>query len=61
MSGYEASPDGTDAYHPEHPWEQVGHHLYVYPWNRTKANWPPSAARAVGPSEREEWEALPDA
>ena len=61
MSGYEADTDGTDSYHPEHPWEQVGHKLYIYPWDRTAQNWPPVIAYAAGPAEQGRWEALPDA
>ena len=60
MSGYEVDADGTDSYHPEHPWEQVGHKLYIYPWNRTKGNWPPREAVAAGPSELAQWAALPE-
>jgi hypothetical protein len=59
MSGTELDPDGTDSYHPEHPWEQVGHPLYLYPWDRTKQNWPPVLAQAAGPHEAKQWDSLP--
>lgn len=56
MSGRELDRDGTDSYHPEHPWEQVGHRLYLPPQYRSKANWPPRDAQPVGPHEQAEWE-----
>lgn len=60
MSGRENAPDGTDAFHPEHPWEQVGHALYIAPSERTRGNWPPTPdAVPHGPHERQEWARLP--
>jgi hypothetical protein len=60
MSGRELDPDGTDSYHPEHPWEQTAHLLYLPPARRTRDNWPPVAARPVGPYERDQWKSLPE-
>ena len=59
MSGRELDPDGTDSYHPEHPWEQVGHPLYIQPDQRTRANWPPVPATPAGPHEARLWTRLP--
>lgn len=59
MSGRELDPDGTDSYHPEHPWEQVGHELYVSPRDRTRLNWPPVPAKPAGPYEARQWKRLP--
>jgi hypothetical protein len=59
MSGIELDPDGTDSYHPEHPWEQHGHPLYIDPTKRTRENWPPVAARPHGPWEAQRWRMLP--
>lgn len=60
MSGRELDADGTDSYHPEHPWEQVNHKLYLPPGERTRRNWPPVAgAEPAGPAERERWSRLP--
>jgi hypothetical protein len=61
MSGRELDPDGTDSYHPEHPWESCGHRKYIQPSERTKANWPPERSQAVGWHEEYIWDALPDA
>jgi hypothetical protein len=55
MSGRELDWDGTDSYHPEHPWEQCGHPLYVQPDRRTRGNWPPVEAEPAGPAERQRW------
>lgn len=41
MSGRELDEDGNDTYRPDRPWEQAGHPLYLYPWQRTPENWPP--------------------
>lgn len=60
MSGREIDPDGTDSYHPEHPWEQVGHELYIPPSRRSRENWPPVEARPVGGHEYSQWMKLPD-
>lgn len=60
MSGREFDPDGTDSYHPEHPWEQPGHGLYIDPGQRAKSNWPPEPAFPAGPHEAMKWDALPD-
>jgi len=60
MSGRELDPDGTDSYHPQHPWEQVGHPLYLHPGQRTRLNWPPEPARPAGPHEARTWDQLPD-
>jgi len=61
MSGRELDPDGTDSYHPEHPWEQVGHPLYIPEPRRTKSNWPPlSDARPAGQWEANSWARMPD-
>jgi hypothetical protein len=60
MSGVELDPDGTDSYHPQHPWEQTSHHRYLAPAWRSKENWPPVNCQPVGPYERSVWEALPD-
>jgi hypothetical protein len=60
MSGRELDSDGTDSYHPQHPWEQVGHPLYLYPKQRTLDNWPPEAALPAGPAEAAAWRALPE-
>ena len=59
MSGRELDPDGTDSYHPQHPWEQVGHPLYLPPGQRTRLNWPPEPARPAGPHEARTWDQLP--
>lgn len=59
MSGRELDPDGTDSYHPEHPWEQAGHALYLPPQQRTSLNWPPVPAYPVGPHEAKQWDRLP--
>lgn len=59
MSGRELDPDGTDSYHPEHPWEQVGHPLYLAPSERTSLNWPPEPAYPAGPHEAKQWSRLP--
>lgn len=59
MSGRELDPDGTDSYHPEHPWEQAGHALYLAPDQRTQFNWPPVAAHPAGAHEAEQWRTLP--
>jgi len=59
VSGREFDPDGTDIYHPEHPWEQAGHELYIYPVNRTRRNWPPVPAMPAGPHEAKQWDKLP--
>lgn len=62
MSGRELDEDGTDSYHPEHPWEQCGHALYVEPELRTFGNWPPvGGAEPAGRVEAEEWARLPGA
>jgi len=60
MSGLEFDPDGTNSFHAEHPWEQVGHPLYIYPDQRTRSNWPPEAAYPHGPHEASQWDALPE-
>lgn len=59
MSGRELDPDGTDSYHPEHPWEQVGHPRYLAPIERARTNWPPEPARPAGPYEAKQWRRLP--
>lgn len=59
MSGRELDPDGTDSYHPEHPWEGVGHPLYLPPQERTSLNWPPEPAYPAGPHEAKQWDRLP--
>lgn len=59
MSGRELDPDGTDSYHPHHPWEQVGHELYLPPSERTRNNWPPVPAEPTGPHEAKQWRKLP--
>jgi hypothetical protein len=59
MSGRELDPDGTDSYHPDHPWEQVGHPLYRHPDERAQINWPPQPARPVGPHEESIWKSMP--
>jgi hypothetical protein len=59
MSGRELDPDGTDSYHPQHPWEQVGHPLYLPPDLRTLVNWPPERARPAGWYEASVWDQLP--
>jgi hypothetical protein len=59
VSGRELDADGTDAYHPQHPWEQAGHPLYLPPEQRAKTNWPPEPARPSGPAEASRWSALP--
>jgi hypothetical protein len=59
MSGRELDPDGTDSYHPEHPWEQVGHPQYLAPDERTSLNWPPEPAQPAGPHEAKQWRSLP--
>lgn len=60
MSGRELDTDGTDSYHPEHPWEQAGHPLYVEPSKRMKSNWPPERVYPAGPAEAVRWSSLPD-
>ena len=60
MSGRELDPDGTDSYHPHHPWEQTSHALYVVPGKRTRASWPPVRdASPSGPTEALAWKRLP--
>lgn len=59
MSGRESDPDGADSYHPDHPWEQVGHPLYIEPGQRTSLNWPPAPAYPASPREAKQWDALP--
>lgn len=59
MSGTELDPDGTDSYHPDHPWEQTTHPMYVTPSARTMGNWPPVDAEPAGPHEAAVWAALP--
>ncbi|MBD8477581.1 hypothetical protein [Microbacterium sp. CFBP 8794] len=59
MSGRELDPDGTDSHHPEHPWEQAGHVLYLPPQQRTMLNWPPEPAYPAGPHEAKQWDRLP--
>lgn len=59
MSGRELDPDGTDSYHPEHPWEQTGHPLYLPADERTSFNWPPEPAQPHGQYERMQWRGLP--
>jgi hypothetical protein len=59
MSGRELDPDGTDSYHPEHPWEQVGHPAYLPRSERTRSNWPPVPATPAGSYEHEQWASLP--
>lgn len=59
MSSTETHLDGTDSYHPHHPWEQVGHPLYLPPWARNKSNWPPEPAEPAGPYEAMVWSTLP--
>lgn len=59
MSGREFDPDGTDSYHPDHPWEQTGHRLYIEPSQRTSLNWPPEPAYPHGPHEAKQWDSLP--
>lgn len=56
MSGRELDPDGTDSYHPQHPWEQVGHPLYLAPHERTSLNWPPVPAYPMGPHGAKQWD-----
>lgn len=60
MSGRELDPDGTDSYHPEHPWEQSGHELYIAPSQRAKTNWPPESTFPAGPNEAKQWSSLPE-
>ena len=60
MSGRELDPDGTDSYHPDHPWEQTAHPLYLPPGRRTKANWPPERVYPAGPHEAVVWANLPE-
>jgi hypothetical protein len=59
VSGTELDSDGTDSYHPQHPWEQVGHRLYLPPQQRSRGNWPPEPAQPVGPAEEHQWQTLP--
>lgn len=59
MSGRELDPDGTDSYHPQHPWEQAGHPQYLAPSERTRLNWPPEPAYPAGPHEAKQWDRLP--
>lgn len=59
MSGTELDSDGTNSFHSEHPWEQVGHPLYLPPERRSKGNWPPERAFPVGPAEAIRWNNLP--
>ena len=59
MSGRELDPDGTDSFHPEHPWEQVTHPLWIAPDRRTSLNWPPEPAYPAGPHEAKLWDRLP--
>lgn len=60
MSLRDLDPDGTNSYHPEHPWEQVGHWLYITPEMRAKINWPPEPTYPHGPHEAKQWDGLPD-
>lgn len=60
MSGRELDPDGTDSYHPQHPWEQTAHELYLPPSERTRENWPPEPAQPAGAFEEIQWRALPE-
>ena len=59
MSGRELDPDGTDSYHPQHPWEQTMHPLYLPSDQRTRSNWPPVPAQPAGPYEERVWRKLP--
>lgn len=59
MSGRELAADGTDTYHDDHRWEQVGHPLYLPVDERWKGNWPPEATYPYGPVEQREWDTLP--
>ena len=59
MSGRELDPDGTDSYHPQHPFEQVGHEMYLPPSQRTRSNWPPIPSKPAGPHEERQWKRLP--
>lgn len=59
MSGRELEADGSDSYHDDHRWEQVGHSLYISPSDRWRGNWPPVAAYPYGPVEQRAWESLP--
>jgi hypothetical protein len=58
VSGRELDPDGSDSFHPEHPWEQVGHPLYIAPAWRTQRNWPPEDAEPVGTFEAYVWRGM---
>jgi hypothetical protein len=60
MSGREPDSDGTDSCHAEHPWEQVGHPLYLPETSRAKSNWPPEPAFPDGPMEAMKWASLPE-
>ncbi len=59
MSGTELDPDGTDSYHPQHPFEQSAHSLYLPPSLRTRSNWPPVPAKPAGAHEEAAWKGLP--
>jgi hypothetical protein len=59
VSGRELDADGTDGYHPQHPWESVGHPLYIAPDYRGRDNWPPVEATPAGPAELARWKHLP--
>lgn len=59
MSGTELDPDGTDSFHPNHPWEQTTHPMYVPPSARTTGNWPPVDVEPAGSHEAAVWAALP--
>lgn len=60
MSGRELDRDGTDSFHPEHPWEQSGHPKYLTPARRSKQNWPPAPAFPTGVAEALAWASLPE-
>lgn len=60
MSGRELDPDGTDSFHPEHPWEQAGHPQYIEPSQRARSNWPPVPSFPHGPHEAVQWSQLPE-
>jgi hypothetical protein len=59
MSGTELDPDGTDSYHPQHPWEQCSHPLYLPPNQRARSNWPPVPTKPAGVHEESTWKAMP--
>lgn len=60
MSGTELDTDGSDSYHEQHPWEQLGHPLYIPVAKRAKSNWPPESAWPTGEAEAKRWDSLPD-